>query len=211
MRTEENLPTFLQEAVVIGGGNNNWIIQSDTGTCNAKKSVSCLVCPEIGDIVLIVSMASGGSNILAILERKQSHTTHLKFDNNVNISSTQSIRLFANERIDAVSGDKMSFDSKQLSFHSKIVSMIFDKMNVTGNEAVHAISKIQVMAKYIETVSETSKQAMKNSFRLISGLDSTKAGEMLQMVKNRFTVQSKQATILADEDAKLNAKRVHLG
>lgn len=211
VQQQEAVATSLEEAVVIGGGNENWIIQSDSGTCKAKKAVSCLVCPEIGDKVLSVSLASGGSNILAILERKQSQTTHLKFDGNVDISATQSIRMIANERLDVFSGDKMNFDSTDLSIRSKTSSVLFDKLSVTGNEAKHSINKIQVLARYIESVSETSKQVMQNSFRLVSGLESIQAGEMLQRIKKRFTVQSKQASILAEEDAKVNGKRVHLG
>lgn len=211
VQAQESLPTTLQEAIVIGGGNNNWIIQSDTGTYNAKKAVSCLVCPEIGDKVLTVSLASGTSNILAILERKQSQTTHLKFDGDVDISSSKSIRMVANERIDALSADKMNFDSNELNIHSNKSSLLFDKLSLSGNEACHSINKIRVLAKYIETVSETSKQVMKNSFRLVSGLESVKAGEIIQRVKKRFTIQSKQVSMLAEQDAKLNGKRVHLG
>ena len=210
-RQQETVTTSLEEAVVIGGGNENWIIQSDAGTYKARKAVSCLVCPQIGDKVLSVSLASGGSNILAILERKQSQTTHLKFDGDVDISATKSIRMMASERFDAYSGNEMNFDATDFSVRANTSSVVFDKLNVTGNEAKHSINKIQVLAKYIESVSETSKQVMQNSFRLVSGLESVQAGEVLQRIKKRFTVQSKQASILAEEDAKVNGKRVHLG
>jgi len=208
---QETLPSSLEEAVVIGGGNDNWIIQTSSATYKAKKAFSCLVCPEIGDKVLSVSLASGGSNILAILERKHAQTTHLKFDGNVDISASQSIRMMASERLDAYSAKTMSFDSNDLTVRSNTSTVLFETLSVTGNEAKQSINKIHVLAKYIETVSETSKQVMKNSFRLVSGLESIQAGEMLQKIKKRFTVQSKQASILAEEDAKVNAKRVHLG
>ncbi len=208
---QDTVQTTLDEALVIGGGNDNWIIQSDCGTRKAKKAVSCLVCPAIGDRVLTVSLASGASNILAILERKHLQSTHLKFEGNVDISSSQSIKLIANKRLDAFSGDKICFDSTELSIRSKLSSVLFDRLNLTGNEAHHSINKVQVLAKYIETVSETSRQVMKNSFRLVSSLESVKAGEVIQNIKKRFTVQSKQVSMLAEEDAKLNGKRVHLG
>mgnify|MGYP000468582979 CR=1 FL=1 len=35
---QETTTTSLEEARVIGGGNENWIIQSDLGTFNAKKA-----------------------------------------------------------------------------------------------------------------------------------------------------------------------------
>lgn len=204
-------PISLQEALVIGGGNENWIIQTDTATCKARKAVSCLVCPEIGDKVLSVQLSSGSSSILAIIERKQSQTTHLKFDGDVKMSSNESISIVASQRLDALSGDKMNLDSNALNIRSNSSSVQFDKLNVTGNEANHSINKIRVLAKYLETVSETSKQVMKHSFRLVSGLESVSAGEILQNVKKRFTVQSRQVSMLAEEDAKVNGKRVHLG
>ncbi len=211
LKQQEIMSTSVEEAMVIGGCDSNWIVQAESGTCTAKKAVSCLVAPEIGDKVLCVLLASGASSILAILERKQSHTTHLKFDGDLDISSSNSIRLVANERLNAFSGNKMSFDSSDLSIRSKIVSALFNKLNVTGEEANHSIGKIRILAKYMESVSETSRQIMNNSFRLVSGLESVKAGEILQTVKNHFKVQSKQATILAEDDARVNAKRVHLG
>jgi hypothetical protein len=205
------LSPALDEALVIGGGNENWIVQSNYGTFKAKKAVSCLVAPEIGDRVLSVNLSSGESNILAILERKQSDITKLQFEGNVDISASQSIRLLASERLDAFAGSKMNLDTNELTMRSKLSSMIFDRLNITGNEAHGGVNKVKLIAKYLETVSETSRQVMKNSFRLISGLDSVNASEILQKVKNRFTVQSRQASMLAEEDAKVNGKRVHLG
>jgi hypothetical protein len=209
--SDEALPAALEESVVIGGGNENWIVQSSLGTYKAKKAFSCLVCPEIGDKVLSVSLAAGGASILAILERKSSQATRLKFGGDVDFSSPGSIKMLANERIDVMSGDAMNFDTVELSMRSETSSVSFDRLSVTGNEANQYINKIRVMSKYLETVSETSKQVMKNSFRLVSGLESLTAGEVLQQVKKRFTVQSKQVSMLAEEDAKLNGKRVHLG
>jgi hypothetical protein len=209
--SDEALPAALEESVVIGGGNENWIVQSSLGTYKAKKAFSCLVCPEIGDKVLSVSLAAGGASILAILERKSSQATRLKFGGDVDFSSTGSIKMLANERLEVMSGDAMNFDTVELSMRSETSSVSFDRLSVTGNEANQYINKIRVMSKYLETVSETSKQVMKNSFRLVSGLESLTAGEVLQQVKKRFTVQSKQVSMLAEEDAKLNGKRVHLG
>jgi len=201
----------LDEAVVIGGGNDKWIIKSDSGVCTAKKAFSCLVSPEIGDRVLRVVLPSGETNILAILERKQTQTTRLNFSGDVDISSNESIRMIASKRFDAISGDEMNLNSSQFSLRSNITSMLFDRLNLTGNETKQSIGKVQLITKYLETVSETSRQVMSNSFRLISGLDSVSAGEALQNIKKRFTVQSKQVSLLAEDDAKLNGKRVHLG
>jgi hypothetical protein len=203
--------TSMEEASIMGGGANNWIIQSASGTYKANKAFSCLVHPEIGDKVLSVLLPSGGASILAILEREQSQTTRLKFEGDVDISSSRSIRMVAGQRLDALSGVEINLDSKQFSLRSKVSSVIFDRLTVTGDEASHTIGKIRVMAKYLETVSETSKQVMKHSFRLVSGLDSVSAGEVLQNIKKRFTVQSRQVSLLAKDDAKLNGKRVHLG
>ena len=208
---DETTATSMEEALVMGGGTDNWIIQSGSGTYKARKAFSCLVAPEIGDKVLSVSLPSGGSSILAILERKQSQTTRLKFDGDVDISSPRSIRMFATKSLDAFSGETMHFDSKEISLRSKIASMLFDRLSATGSEAVHNISNIRVLSKTIETVSETSRQVANHSFRLVSGLESVRAGEILQRIKKRFTVQSRQVNMLAEDDAKLNAKRVHLG
>lgn len=203
--------TSLQEAQVIGGGRDNWMIQAEQGVFKARKAVSCLVNPEIGDTVLCANLSSGASSILAILERKQSQTTQLKFDGDVDISASQSIRMIAGQRLDAFSADKMNLDASKLTIRSTLASVIFDKLGVTGNEARHTVSKVEVLAKTLETVSETSRQVMQHSFRLVSALDSVSAGEVLQKIKSRFTVQSRQASVLAEEDARVNGKRVHLG
>ncbi len=203
--------TSMEEALVIGGGADNWIIQSGTGTYKARKAFSCLVVPEIGDRVLSVLLPSGNSSILAILERKQSQTTRLRFDGDVDISSSRSIRMFASKSLDACSGDAMNFDSKEFSLRSKMVSLLFDRLNATGSEANQNINKVKILTKSIETVSETSRQVTRYAFRLVSGLESVNAGEVLQSIKKRFTVQSRQLNMLAEEDANLNAKRVHLG
>ncbi len=211
--TQHNVSTVasMEEARVIGGGSDNWIVQSGSGTYKTRKAFSCLVTPEIGDTVLCASSPSGSSNILSILERKQTQTTRLKFDADVDISSSQSIRMVAANSFDAFSGETINLDSKKISLRSKIASLFFNRLNATGSEATHNINNVRVLAKAIETVSDTSRQVANHSFRLVSGLESINAGEIIQRVKKRFTVQSKQVSMLAEEDAKLNGKRVHLG
>ena len=203
--------SVLEEAIVIGGGSDNWMVQTETGTLKSNKAFSCLVCPEIGDKVLTVSLASGGTSILAVLERQQSQPTRLKFEDSVEISSTSSVTLMAADRLNALAGNQVTVDANKLDVRSKASNVLFDKLSVVGSEAVQSIGRIQIVARYIETVSETSKQVMTNSFRLVSGLESVSAGEILQNVKKRFTLQSRQVSMLAEEDAKLNGKRVHLG
>jgi len=208
---QDTVPGLLDEALVVGGGSNSWMIQTKSGTFKAKKAFSCLVCPEIGDKVLNVSLASGDISILAILERKQPQTTQLKFEGNVEISATKSVRMLAGDRLDALARSKITLDSTALNIRATQTDVLFENLNVTGTEANHNIGKIQVIAKTIEMVCETSKQVMKNSFRLISGLDSVTADEVLQTIKKRFTLKSKQVSMLAEDDARLNGKRVHLG
>jgi hypothetical protein len=207
----ETAASTLEQARVIGGGNDNWILQSDSGTYTAKKAFGCLVCPEIGDQVLSVRLGPGNATILSILERQKEQKTRLKFGDDVEISSARSIGLFAGERLDAISGKCMHLDSKQVSLHSQNASLVADRLSVSGEEATHAINNVRVLAKTLETVSETSRQVAMNAFRLVSGLDSTSAGEVLQNIKRRFSVQSRQVSMLAEEDARVNAKRVHLG
>ena len=201
----------MEEAMVIGGTADNWMIQSDSGTFRAAKAVSCLVSPEIGDLVLCLARVSGERCILAILERKVSATTRLKFSENLDLSTSGSIRLAAGENLDIVSTNKMNLDANELTQRSDVSVAISDRLNITANEARQSFNKFQLMAGYLETISDTSKQVMKNSFRMISALESVSAGEILHRISQRFTVKARQASVLAEEDARVNAKRVHLG
>lgn len=211
LQRDQGQTSTLEEARVIGGGADRWILQSGERSFTAQKAFSCLVSPEIGDKVLSVSLASDAANILAILERDEAQTTRLKFAGDVDFTSTESIRFTANGRLDALAGTGMHLDSDDLSVRSNEARLVFDRLSATGDEAVCGINRINLLAKIIDTVSETSKQVMNNSFRLVSGLESVDAGEVLQRVKKRFSVQSRQVSMLADEDARVNGKRVHLG
>ena len=201
----------MEEALVIGGTADNWVIQSDMGTFKATKAISCLVAPEIGDRVLCVSRVSGERSILAILERKASTAVLLKFAQDLNISASGSIRFTAAENLDIASRDKINLDTQELNQRATVARSIFSQFDITANEARQNYNKFQLMANYLEMVSDTSKQVMKNSFRMIASMESVSAGDLLHRISKRFTVQSRQASVLAEEDARVNAKRVHLG
>ncbi len=201
----------LEEATVIGAGNDNWIIQSDSGTYRARQAVSCLVLPEIGDRVLSAALSSGESSILAILRRDSSDSTQLRFPGSVDIQAADSVRIVANDNIDALCAGKMNLDAHELTQHATDSHAIFERCNVTATEATHSFKKFKLLASYLETVSDTSRAVMKHSFRMISAFESVSAGDLMHKIRNRFSVQSRQAAMLADEDARVNGKRVHLG
>jgi hypothetical protein len=213
LKTETRMPEPVSTtALVIAEQPSGCLIRTDDAQFIARRAVSCLVRPVVGDTVLVFIDNKGQAYILSILERLDTGATRLSVDNDLVIESTaDSIILAARESISLTSPGKASIHGGDVAITGrKGLFQLHQVEMVTDAATVHAKSG-RLFANSIETVANTLTQRLQNCFRFVESLDQLKAGSLLQSVRKLMSLKTQQAVILAEQDVKIDGERIHMG
>ncbi len=67
------------------------------------------------------------------------------------------------------------------------------------------------MIETLDTVCGRLTERLKTSFRWIENFEQTKAGRISTIVKERFAVRARHASLLTEEDVSIDGKKIRLG
>lgn len=174
------------------------VSQDGTELFNAICAASCLLEPAVGDQVLIHrDTASQDAYILAVLVRpsRQSLRQYVL---------SESVRLQANHEhlqihsttlgIQATSGE---FKIDQFSGIYQHVSERANSVSLVANQVKHSVGRFF--------------SRLRDSFRLIEGVDRTQAANIHQTAEHQILLKSDMTKIRSEHVVKVDAKKIDLG
>ena len=191
---------------------DEYAIKTCAGVFSASCAFSCVIRPEAGDRVICSRDEYSHCCILSIIERPTGNDASVSFPGNVNINAPHgSVTIAGDQGLQLTSAKSLNMIAGDLNVAAgKGIVNVADVMAI-GNQFTGNISKIRIFADTIDSVAERLSQKLRNSFRMIEGVDQTRAGEVLTTVKNLFSLRSRQSAMLAKKDMKIDAERIHMG
>ena len=202
----------IETGIVQSSQNNRFQIITQTGSIMAVKAFSCLMEPQPGDIVIFSAETGSASHILSITERPDSGDARLKFEGDLTFNVTQGqLHLNAQQGLNLSSQQDINLASEEVAVLAKKAFFGIDSVNAIGEKLVARIDNIQSFAQTLETVAEQLLQKFKNAFRVVEGIDQSRAQDVIHTAKNLYSMNSRQAAIIAKKDIKVDAERIHMG
>ena len=188
------------------------MITAENGVYEATKAFSCLIEPIVNDIVLFSVDTRTHCHILSIIERTEHADTVLSLSGDVTFDATQGkLNLNSRQGINISSDQNINLASEECSLIAKNALIGIENITAVGARLVSKISCIQSFSQTVETVAVNLLQKLKNSFRVVEGVDQSRSRDVLTTVRNLYSIRSTQATILAKKDIKVDAERIHMG
>lgn len=189
-----------------------YTVVSESGTWQAKTAVSCLLCPTVGDKVLIFVHSSCSIYILAVLERKQEIPSELIFENDVVVRTQKgTFSLVAKNGLNFVSGSRIKMVSSELNVHSKKADIDIEKLSFWAELFDAQVKSIRLLASSFDSVLERLRQTVKRSYRTIEEVEHIKADRFECTASSLLSLKGKYSIITAKEDVKIDAERIHIG
>ncbi len=187
-------------------------IRAGDGCYQATRAFSCLVEPNAGDSVLFSVDDRQFCHILSIIERPGCEVTRLSFPGDVTVASANgSLNIDAQQGLNMVSGQGISQVAESYTLATKKAFLSTDDLTAVGSNLVAKIRYVKTIAERVETVAEHWLQKLRNSFRQVHGVDQLKSRDSIHTIKNLYSMRSRQAAILARQDIKVDAERIHMG
>lgn len=202
----------IEYGTVQSSVEDKFIIQCQADIFTARRAFSCVVNPEAGDEVMFSHDSKQNYCILAIIDRPDQQCAKLSFPGDVTIESARGeVSLVGQKGLQFASPESIALRASKVNVMAARGLINIDDVTLTGEKATSHISGLTVFAKSLDTVADRVSQKLKNSFRVIEGVDQTRAGDVLTTIKNLFSLRSRQSAIIAKKDIKIDAQRIHMG
>lgn len=201
----ELLQPVLEYGMVAAPCEGGFIVTSDSGIIEASVAVSCLVTPEVGDVVLFSLDGSGASYVLSILERPQraQKSTELSFDGDLSI-------MVHGGRMSLASEDSLALASKDFELTAGEARVTIEKASFFGRLVENNIEKIKVVADTMDSIIRRAVQRFTSSYRYVEEHEEIQSASTRMIVDGTLTMHTKNTMHIAEGHVKIDAEQIHL-
>jgi hypothetical protein len=173
---------------------------NDGHTLFAQRAAGCLLAPETGDEVLLVAGA-GNAFILSVLTRQED-------TGRITLPGTSTIE--GNE-ITLTGRRGVALEAPRISLTGLLGEASFSGLSLLSRWCDVRVERITSVAEIWNRTIGRLTERIRDSYRKIENTEQTKAGRIRTIVKERFSVASKNADLNAEEEVKLDGKKIHIG
>lgn len=209
---QERAELYQDTGIIVAGEQNNILIRNGAGTYRARRAISCLVKPEIGDLVLFCVTEADFGYILAVLERKEECTTTISVDGNLDLNvDSGRFNVTALDGVALSSPRILSMISPEINVNAIKGDVTVQQMTFTGNFLQVTLKQIKLFADNFDSFLERLHQRIKRSYRFIEETDQLRADKIDHRAEELLQMHGKNAVINAKELIKLDGEQIHVG
>jgi hypothetical protein len=204
-------PVALSYGQITCRTKDRWFVLADDGrVIGVQKADGCLLTPEIHDRVLLAEGEGDDGFILNVLVKNGGHSAVVIPGAGVITTVAGDLSLQA-DTIAVSAKERASFTAPEVSFAGVTARVSFLAFSFLSETLEVQIRKAATVIDSLDTVCGRLTERLKTSFRWIENLEQTKAGRISTIVKERFAVRARHASLLAEEEVKIDGKKIHLG
>ena len=213
VRKLEQDPELSQEiGTVAAGGESAWTVRTVSGDHEARRAVSCLVAPEVGDEVLLATVQDGRAFILAVLERREGAAIRLEADGDLAVRLRKGrFSVAAQEGIDLATAQEASITSGTLRVMAAEAGIRLDRLSFLGRFVHAEVERVKVFAGSLDSVLDRFWQRVKRSYRFVEEVDHVRAEQIDYAAEKNAHLRGRNALVTAEQLVKVDAEQIHIG
>ena len=108
-------------------------------------------------------------------------------------------------------GEDIQLTSAALNLTAVDANVYTAHLNISGDKLVSRWREVRTVSEALHMVVDTVTQKIKNSFRMVDGVDQQSSLNFMQTVKKTLSIRSHHAVITARKDMKIDGERIHMG
>ena len=220
---------FALTRATVTGMAGAWFFLDGAPQDRALRAESCLLAPEVGDLVLVNAGAAGqvlsGAGpaqaatllgaapfILAVLSRPQASSGVINFPGGARLLATDGGGLqFAAQDIQLAASTRLDLSSPELTVRAAKGELVFGQLSTVAHRLQARLGSLHCIAQNATSVVGRLVVRAINSFRQTEQLDDSRAGRVRMQVAERFAVSAQHASIQAKGHVKIDGEKIDLG
>lgn len=201
-----DIQPVMEYGIIESRDDSFFAVSTEMGMLEASRAVSCIVAPEIGDIVLICVDQTGTCYVLSILERdgRSQGNTDLAFDGNLNIR-------VSGGSLSLASDEGLSLASPSFHLDAEEATVRIDKTSFFGRLVENNIAKLKLLAESVDSIIKRTVERVRSSYRYVEEHEEVQSASTRMIVDGTLTMHTKNTMHIAEGHVKIDAEQIHLG
>lgn len=193
------------------GTRRVFVVRTEGGEVTARRAVSCLLAPAIGDEVLVADLA-GTAWILAVLERAPGAPNELTVEGDLVVSAPSGRCSFAaQEGIDLVSAKDVKVVAGGVSISASEGNVALDRLTFLTGALRAELEQARVVMDRCDTFVERATSRVARSHRVVTELDQVKAGQIDWRAEKCAQLHAEHLLMTSDDLVKIDGEQIHVG
>jgi len=176
----------------------------------ARRAVSCLVEPALGDAVLFAGRPSGALYVLAVLERDDDAVT-LRAPGDLTLQVDAGRLTLASRGVDVVSSEDISLTSSEVRVRASRGQVFVRRLELLSEKLFGQSEAVKLVASEVERVAERVLDRVGRSYRFVEEMDQLRAGSIEHVAEETLRLKGEHAFLQADGLTKVDGDQIHLG
>jgi hypothetical protein len=187
-------------------------VRTEAGDYRAKRATSCLLEPELGDTVALLTTQAGVCYVIAVLEREAGATGRIVADGDLEIQlPAGQFTVAAQEGVSLLAARDVAIVAGALRVNAREGNLVLERLSLLGSFATAELEKIKVVAGSLDQVLDRFSQRVKRSFRKVEELDQVKAEHIDYTARSSMSLHAQNAVVTAEELVKVDGEQIHVG
>jgi hypothetical protein len=199
-------------AKVVSQVDTFYSVETESGLYRVRRALSCVVQPEVNDLVLVSLSSLGGGYILAVLEREQGAKATLSFDADVDIKTDEgSLSIASKQGIDLASPEEINLVSSSLGISSSKAEINIGRLTFLGSFFEGSLETVKLLARTFDSITDRFFRRTKRSYRFVEDTDQVKTGSLNYIADKSLMLRGTFSQMTAKEDVHIDAERINIG
>jgi hypothetical protein len=184
----------------------------DGGTVEAKRAMSCMLDPAVGDRVLVALIGDGSVFVLAVLEREGDAPGTMSLDRDLTVDLPEGrLSVVTGQGVTMASAGGVSVVAPSVDVKAVDGRLGVERLVVTGRHLLAELANVKVAAEAIDSVADRVRQSVKRAYRFVSELDQLKAKRVDWAAEKTMHLHGENTVLTADELVKVDGEHIHMG
>ena len=207
-------PTTVEQTTgrIVRRDGSTSLVRTGHGELEAQRAASCLLEPELDDLVLLACVSSGRSYVLGVLERAEhGRAARLDFAEDVELCSSGRLSLSGRQGLRLATEGALGLFGRTLDAVVREGTLLARTLSLKS-DAVHAeTGKLKLLATAMDSAVERLSAKFGSVYRRVEELEQVRAGQMHVRVEGNLDLRGENALLTAERLVKVNAAQVHMG
>jgi hypothetical protein len=200
------------DGIVIGREGGEVTVDTEYGELCARRAVSCLVEPAVGDRVLVAGDLNEDLFVIALLEQGDVSATRITVDGDLHLGVPNGrFSIVSAQGVDMVSAGDISLTSSEFSVRSDKGHIFFEELSYIGRKVLAQTGALKFVGGIFDTIAERVSQKVKRSYRVVEEIDQVRSNQIDYRAEKNMSLKGQNALVTANELVKIEGDQIHLG
>ncbi|MGN8080971.1 DUF3540 domain-containing protein [Variovorax sp. 22077] len=187
-------------------------VESDGRVLHCQRAASCLLRPEIGDLVLVSGPDSSRLYLTAVAEQADARTSRLDVSGDMTLASERgAVSIESATQLSLRGREGVRMDAPQLEIDANTADCRVGRLAYSGEEAEVRVLGIRVIGRVYEAIVERLVHLSKTAFRMTEGIDQVRASHIDYQATEMARLHGKNTVVTAQDLIKADASQIHMG